>query len=210
VEVLFERMAQLKVPQTPKWMTRGIQNQDLLTHLSLHVQTEIDNSVDNPEVIKRYEELVEEAARAKQELDVVEDRLQNFEAKNRERIEAWKENATMVTGKLHDSFKKFMEALQYHGEVKMVETGAISEYEMQLMVSFRDTEGMRQLSGTRHSGGERAVSTVMYLMALQVHPTPLEPIRTHQWRSSPQEIMCVPGDDVGALPRGGRDQPGHG
>jgi chromosome segregation ATPase len=36
------------------------------------------------------------------------------------------------------------------------------------MVSFRDTEGMRQLSGTRHSGGERAVSTVMYLMALQV------------------------------------------
>ena len=72
----------------------------------------------------------------------------------------------------------------------MVETGAISEYEMQLMVSFRDTEGMRQLSGTRHSGGERAVSTVMYLMALQVRPTPLESIRTHQWRSSPQE-MCV-------------------
>jgi len=157
----------------------------------LHGQTEIDNSVDNPEVIKRYEELVEEAARAKQELDVVEDRLQNFEAKNRERIEAWKENAMMVTGKLHDSFKKFMEALQYHGEVKMVETGAISEYEMQLMVSFRDTEGMRQLSGTRHSGGERAVSTVMYLMALQVRPTPLEPIRTHQWRSSPPGDACV-------------------
>ena len=39
---------------------------------------------------------------------------------------------------------------------------------MHLRVMFRLQEAnLVQLSGQRHSGGERAVSTVMYLMALQ-------------------------------------------
>ena len=39
--------------------------------------------------------------------------------------------------------------------------------EMQMRVKFRQESGLVDLSGTRHSGGERAVATVMYLMALQ-------------------------------------------
>ena len=39
--------------------------------------------------------------------------------------------------------------------------------EMQMRVKFRSESGIVDLSGSRHSGGERAVSTVMYLMALQ-------------------------------------------
>jgi chromosome segregation ATPase len=36
-----------------------------------------------------------------------------------------------------------------------------------MKVSFRLNEDMVELSGFRHSGGERAVSTIMYLMAMQ-------------------------------------------
>lgn len=35
-------------------------------------------------------------------------------------------------------------------------------------VQFRAHEDMQLLSGTRQSGGERSVSTILYLIALQV------------------------------------------
>ena len=44
--------------------------------------------------------------------------MSNFEAGNRERIEAWKDNVNGVKTKLHNSFKQYMEALQYNGEVR--------------------------------------------------------------------------------------------
>ena len=43
----------------------------------------------------------------------------------------------------------------------------MDEYELRMKVSFRDNAEVAQLSGHRHSGGERAVSTIMFLMALQ-------------------------------------------
>ena len=35
------------------------------------------------------------------------------------------------------------------------------------MVKFRDTESLQLLTSTRQSGGERSVSTMLYLLALQ-------------------------------------------
>ncbi|KAG0287364.1 Structural maintenance of chromosomes protein 5, partial [Dissophora globulifera] len=38
---------------------------------------------------------------------------------------------------------------------------------IEILVKFRDTEKLQKLTGQRQSGGERSVSTIMYLMALQ-------------------------------------------
>ena len=45
--------------------------------------------------------------------------------------------------------------------------GTFSEYELQLKVTFKTDQDVSVLDGQKHSGGERAVSTIMYLMALQ-------------------------------------------
>lgn len=42
-----------------------------------------------------------------------------------------------------------------------------SRYAVRVRVKFRDSEGLQALSGTRQSGGERSVATVLYLLALQ-------------------------------------------
>ena len=47
------------------------------------------------------------------------------------------------------------------------QTGTIDMYEMVMMVSYRKDAELTELSGQRQSGGERAVATIMYLMALQ-------------------------------------------
>ena len=41
------------------------------------------------------------------------------------------------------------------------------QYGIKIRVKFRDTEPLQELSAHRHSGGERSVSTVVYMMALQ-------------------------------------------
>ena len=52
------------------------------------------------------------------------------------------------------------------------------KFGVQIKVKFRDKEQLQDLNAQRQSGGERSVSTMLYLMALQVSSrsfTPLEP-----------------------------------
>lgn len=54
------------------------------------------------------------------------------------------------------------------GEVGLLETGENYEgYAIQIRVKFRDVGDLEVLSAARHSGGEKSVSTIMYLLSLQ-------------------------------------------
>ena len=89
------------------------------------------------------------------------------EEKIEDRLAAWKDKVKNLERKLNTLFAKFMEELNYHGQVCLREIGGLDTYEMQMNVSFRGESDIAPLSGQRHSGGERAVATIMYLMALQ-------------------------------------------
>jgi structural maintenance of chromosomes protein 5 len=85
----------------------------------------------------------------------------------RQRLEKWQNAVSEIARRLNSYFSKYMSELQYRGNVELVQQGSLKDYEMQMYVSFRDNMDVHKLSGQRHSGGERAVSTIMYLMALQ-------------------------------------------
>jgi chromosome segregation ATPase len=85
----------------------------------------------------------------------------------REQADAWLTGVQNIVGALSQSFSKLMEGLQYHGKLSLRQTGKLSDYEIVIEVGFRGDGEKAELSGSRHSGGERAVSTIMYLMALQ-------------------------------------------
>ena len=42
---------------------------------------------------------------------------------------------------------------------------------IEIWVKFRDEEDLQRLSSHRQSGGERSVSTILYLIAIQARPT---------------------------------------
>lgn len=42
-----------------------------------------------------------------------------------------------------------------------------SKYGIRLKVKFRDDEALKELTAQRQSGGERSVSTILYMLALQ-------------------------------------------
>lgn len=64
-------------------------------------------------------------------------------------------------------FSEAFERIRCSGEVAVDKHEDFDKWGINIWVKFRDTEKLQLLTGQRQSGGERSVSTVLYLMALQ-------------------------------------------
>lgn len=115
----------------------------------------------------RYEALTVEFEKATEKLKEMTIQFETAEATFKSRSEKWESAVSEIARKLNGYFSRYMSELQYRGAVELIKQGSLKDYEMQMSVSFRDNVDIHKLSGQRHSGGERAVSTIMYLMALQ-------------------------------------------
>lgn len=128
---------------------------------------EVNRIDDNPLLQKRYEDLERDVNRLEVEVRSATEEFDNAEESLGQRALRWCSLVNKTTDKLNAKFASYMEDLQLAGEVKLKCVGRYEDYEMQLRVSFRDGSEKTDLDGHKHSGGERAVSTAMFLMALQ-------------------------------------------
>lgn len=128
---------------------------------------EINRIAENPQLQQRYEEVTQTAQRLEGELRQATTELDNAEDSLAARSQKWSTTVTKIAEKLDEKFAAFMKDLQLGGSVELMKVGKFDDYELQLNVRFRDGQDLCPLDGNKHSGGERAVSTVMFLMALQ-------------------------------------------
>jgi len=127
---------------------------------------DLESAVDNPEVVTRFANAEKERDLCVQQQAQMLNAVQNAEAEMQARLTHWINAVNNVAEKLSTYFQEFMQALQYDGKVQMKQTNTIDNYEIVMMVKFRKDSDLAELDGKRQSGGERAVSTIMYLMAL--------------------------------------------
>lgn len=81
-----------------------------------------------------------------------------------------------MVGVVNKHFGANLRAMGCAGEVSLFcgcEAGfdacnAFDKYAIHIRVKFRDDEDLQLLTANRQSGGERAVSTILYIVALQV------------------------------------------
>ena len=102
-----------------------------------------------------------------QELRQAEKEVADAECTLLERAAGWKRQIQEIAAALNVKFAHYMHDLQLGGAVRLKETGAFSDYELQLCVRFRESSELTELDGSKHSCGESAVATAMFLMALQ-------------------------------------------
>ena len=87
----------------------------------------------------------------------------------------WEPRLTVLIQRVSKAFSEAFESIQCAGEVLLSKTGSnnngnpddFEKWEVQIKVQFRETDTMQLLNANRQSGGERSVSTIFYLMALQ-------------------------------------------
>ena len=131
------------------------------------VQVQLANVMADPEVIQRHKKLLSDKSIQEREVEEKRHEYESMQEDVKARSRSWEEQVNGVTEKLHCQFQKYMSDLSYDGAVHLVKKGTFDKHEMQMKVKFRENDLLTELSGHRHSGGERAVSTIMYLMALQ-------------------------------------------
>ncbi len=76
------------------------------------------------------------------------------------------------TGEGENDVYFFFLILQWHAIILYIVFPLVTQddfrnYGIKIRVKYRSTEPLLDLSGTHHSGGERAVATALYMLAMQ-------------------------------------------
>uniref|UniRef100_A0A2A4IY75 Structural maintenance of chromosomes protein 5 n=1 Tax=Heliothis virescens TaxID=7102 RepID=A0A2A4IY75_HELVI len=145
-----------------------------ITRLQEHcyeLQTRVDCMDQGDEqVIKEYEEREKLISKLKSEVSNSSD-MNKILAKKMETIQSkWLPPLENLLRDIDKSFGDMFSKLGCAGEIKLEKGGSDEDYDkygIAILVRFRASEQLQQLTRHAQSGGERALSTALYLMALQ-------------------------------------------
>lgn len=150
---------------------------DRMPSSAIELEEEINDLMDkannvmcqNENVMSEYEARCKRISELERTFEGESSRLggakQRIEDEKREWLPALKE---LVHG-INENFSQKFAQVGCAGEVRLHEADedAFDKYEIVIMVKFRENEDLSQLGTTRQSGGERSVSTIVYLLSLQ-------------------------------------------
>ncbi|SCU96594.1 LAMI_0F07074g1_1 [Lachancea mirantina] len=109
---------------------------------------------------KEFEKLAETVPRMETALLATQDTIRQVLQHVRPRVDLLVENLSKKFALL---FRKVGSA----GEVRLDTSDPLCNWKLEIMVKFRDSAPLKRLDSRSQSGGERAVSTVLFMIALQ-------------------------------------------
>jgi structural maintenance of chromosomes protein 5 len=138
-------------------------------------EDQINRIVADPTVFRQYEKKKQELAAVRDDLEALTSRKEQRKTALESRQEPWEEALKTIISKVDQRFSKYMKELGCVGEVSLTkgdahadnEEPSFKDYGVEIRVSFREGVKPTVLSARVQSGGERSVSTIMYLMAMQ-------------------------------------------
>ncbi|KAJ5484801.1 hypothetical protein N7539_004789 [Penicillium diatomitis] len=133
----------------------------------------------NSNLIKIFEDREKQIERLESKLSDYRSKLADFDAAIKEVRDRWEPRLDALISKISDAFGDSFARIGCAGQVSLDKVEAESgpngasggsefdQWSIQIHVKFREHEQLSILDSHRQSGGERAVSTIFYLMALQ-------------------------------------------
>ncbi|EFY97078.1 RecF/RecN/SMC and AAA ATPase domain protein [Metarhizium robertsii] len=121
----------------------------------------------NPNVIREFERRAEEITRLKHKMEGANEKLETLNRQLARVMSKFEPKLEELVSQINDAFAYNFEQISCAGEVRVHKEEDFSQWALDIMVKFRENEALQQLTAHRQSGGERAVSTIFYLMALQ-------------------------------------------
>ncbi|KAG2388085.1 hypothetical protein C9374_000935 [Naegleria lovaniensis] len=141
--------------------------EELRTEIQLY-QEEAEKIVADEASIVEYERRKKEIEEKEIQLQNLKDRVANISNTVNELKEKWLKPLKTCVDKINETFMEYCKHIGISGEVCL--TGNDEDFrswEIDIKVKFRDSEKLCSLSAQRQSGGERSVTTILYLLSLQ-------------------------------------------
>ncbi|KAH0087349.1 structural maintenance of chromosomes 5 smc5, partial [Aureobasidium melanogenum] len=122
----------------------------------------------NPQILQEFEKRAGDIEKAKHKLEKIENDLVELQQNINEVRQKWEPELDQLIGQISDAFSENFAKINCAGQVEVYkEDDDFNKWAIQIQVKFRENEQLSVLDSHRQSGGERAVSTIFYLMALQ-------------------------------------------
>uniref|UniRef100_A0A4W2HXA9 Structural maintenance of chromosomes protein 5 n=1 Tax=Bos indicus x Bos taurus TaxID=30522 RepID=A0A4W2HXA9_BOBOX len=123
----------------------------------------------NPTVVEEYTKREEEIEQLTAELKIKKVELDKYRENISQVKERWLNPLKELVEKINEKFSYFFSSMQCAGEVDLHTENEedYDKYGIRIRVKFRSSTELHELTPHHQSGGERSVSTMLYLMALQ-------------------------------------------
>ncbi|WFC98940.1 Structural maintenance of chromosomes protein 5 [Malassezia yamatoensis] len=119
-----------------------------------------------PNVVEAFQQRKAKIAQLNGTIDAALHEKVQAEAKI-ERIEQhWLPALEQLICKVNERFSSAFQRLGCAGEIRLARDDDYEKWGIDVLVKFRDTEPLKLLTGQRQSGGERSLSTILYLLSL--------------------------------------------
>ncbi|XP_076630120.1 structural maintenance of chromosomes 5 isoform X2 [Colletes latitarsis] len=128
------------------------------------------HDTDGENILHEYEKVETEIRNLK---DFVQKKTQDAETTTQQMEalrEEWLKPLLNVIEKINSNFSTYFAAMGCAGEVTLAQaenTMDFEQYGVKIRVKFRDTDQLQELTRHHQSGGERAVTTAIYMISLQ-------------------------------------------
>lgn len=121
----------------------------------------------DPGVLQEFEKRARDIERSQREKARKEQHLDELNLGIQLLREAWEPRLDDIIRQINDAFSYNFEQINCAGEVGVHKDEDFDKWAIEIKVKFRENETLQKLDQHRQSGGERAVSTIFYLMSLQ-------------------------------------------
>ncbi|XP_051971973.1 structural maintenance of chromosomes protein 5 [Xyrauchen texanus] len=120
-------------------------------------------------VVEEYNRREQEIKNMEKELDDKTNALNTYRQNIAEAKERWLNPLKQLVDEINERFSDFFRSMQCAGEVDLHSENEeeYDKYGIRIRVKFRSSTQLHELTPHHQSGGERSVSTMLYLMALQ-------------------------------------------
>ncbi|KAM9099962.1 structural maintenance of chromosomes protein 5 isoform X1 [Sarcophilus harrisii] len=123
----------------------------------------------NASVVEDYKKRAQEIQQLTEELELKTNELDNYRQTISKVKERWLNPLKNLVEQINEKFGSFFSSMQCAGEVDLHTENEedYDKYGIRIRVKFRSSTQLHELTSSHQSGGERSVSTMLYLMALQ-------------------------------------------
>lgn len=121
----------------------------------------------NPKVITEYETRCEEINALEDKLVAEQEQLKSEQAEIEKIKSQWVPPLEELVERINGSFSKYFEAIGCAGKIQLDQHEDFDKWGITIHVKFRQQDSLHQLNAQTQSGGERSVSTMLYLISLQ-------------------------------------------
>lgn len=164
-------------PNLQPFLMSLTEEEQLRTPEELNMEIETQNArlellhEGDPRAVREYESRAKEIERLQHQAAEHGESLEALEQSIAEIRTKWEPELDALVSKISAAFASSFEKINCAGAVEVYKEGEdgrdFEGWAIHIQVKFRENEPLSLLDSHRQSGGERAVSTIFYLMALQ-------------------------------------------